>query len=114
MSEYISLIAIAAGLSGAMWAAKKYIPKMIGRYTDKWLDKALDVEDPRDLEFVKAIIRWVEYKVPDAGSGREKYALAAKKIVQFAPIMAKYEDKIFILIENSVMALDKELKEHGS
>lgn len=88
----------------------KFVPNLVGKYAERWLEKALDVRNEEDREVVYALVRWAEKKVPEAGTGVEKYALVAKKVTSLFPVMKKYEDRISRLIESSVERLNKELK----
>lgn len=102
-----------AGIGGAAAAAllARLIPKLIGKYAEQYLERALDMRNAEDRELVMALVKFAEKKIPDAGTGKEKYRMVAAKIVRMLPVMKNHEERIGQMIEDAVSKLDKELKE---
>lgn len=100
-----------AGIALALFAASKWGLDAWDRYVSKTLDHLLDLKNPEDRALVEALVLWAEVKIPDAGRGKEKYALVAHKLVTLFPAMSKYEARIGVLIEEAVKRLDENLKQ---
>jgi hypothetical protein len=98
----------------------KWIPKFIGNYTAKFLDTRLGeidkINDPVRRELYEGlalqVVKIVEYEIPDAGKGAERYKLAAAKICGFLPFLKGHDDVIKDFIEKAVNAMDEEFKKH--
>lgn len=106
----------AAGMGGAALAVliSRIVPSLVGKWADKYLGKALDVSNPDDKELVLALVKWAEKRVPESGQGKEKFAAVSAKIVAMMPVMKRYEDRLTVLIEESVEKLNQELKKKSA
>lgn len=97
---------------------KKFLPKFLGKEVAAGLKKGFEsidkIEDPVERKLVEdialAVVKWAEYKIPDAGQGKARYDLAAAKLCALLPFLKGREDAISGIIEAAVVAMDGELK----
>lgn len=114
------LIGLGVGISLpiAFMLGKKYIPLLAGNAAARALKEGMakvdSIPDPVEKELVRNIaldvVKWVEYKMPDKGQGKEKFHLAAEKLCALLPFLKGRDADIETIIENSVLAMDNELK----
>ena len=105
-------------LTGALVAAGKVLPKVLGNKAAKALGKAMEnvdaIEDPKRKELVlnvaKSLVVWAEYEIPDKGQGRARFEAVASKLVAWIPALKGKDKAIADIIENAVAAMDAELK----
>ena len=114
----IGWVGLGAAIPVLMVIARKQLPKMAGKWVAGLLGDglgALDkITDPKEKELVHAIavavVKWAEYKIPEKGQGRERYAAAAAKLCALLPFLRGRDADIATIIENAVAAMDDELK----
>ena len=110
------LIAAGAGATGLLFLGKKYIPGLLAGLIQKHLGQLLNLksDDPKEAELVRgvvlAIVKLVEYKIPDKGQGKARYDAAAATLTRLIPALAGQEAKISALIEDAVQRMDDEFK----
>lgn len=106
-------------LVGVLGAAVKFMPKLVSKQVRAALGSAVekieDIEDPVERALVQdiafSVVKWAEYKIPDKGQGRARFELASAKLCALLPFLKGKEKMVADLIEDSVAAMDKVLKE---
>ena len=107
------LVGGAAGgmvLTTGFVAAKRMLPGLLAKWVGAKITAGLNVADPADKALVLAVVRWAEAKLPDQGTGHDKFKMASAKLISFFPALAGQDERITALIEASVDALDAGLK----
>lgn len=118
LSGKAGALAIGAAIPVVFLFVKKMLParlaNAIAGLLHTQMGKLDSMDDPirRGLYMALAldIVRIAEYELPDPGKGKERYALAAKKLCAVIPLLTGQEARIEQLIEASVVAMDAELK----
>jgi len=114
----IGAVGLFVGLPLLFVVLKKTLPKKIGAFFSSALGRGFaDVDKMTDpiekhlvMNIVLDVVKWAEYKIPDAGKGGDRYQLAAGKLCAMLPFLKGQDAKIAGLIEAAVMAMDEELK----
>ena len=108
-------LALGAGSLLGGWAGKRFlVPYLMKRFAGT-LGLALDpkTKDQVEKKLLKdlaiAAIRYAEYKLPDAGTGPDKKALAAKVLARFMP--QAQADVLGVIIQEVFDGMDAELRE---
>lgn len=106
------------GLTAAFFVAKKFLPGRAGAAVAAGLRDGFqhinDIKDPVERQLVMNIaidvVKWVEYKVPGKGQGRQKFEFAAQKLCALLPFLKGRDKDLADLIEAAVEAMDNELE----
>ena len=106
-------MAVTGGVVAAILALKKLAPGFVSKQVGSFLDIRLKTDDPVDKELAMAIVKWAEHKIPDRGMGRERYELAAKKLVEYMPFLKGRDSDLADIIEEAVARMDEELKKRS-
>ena len=112
-----SALALGAALPLIFIAAGKMIPKYAASLASGALGKGMagidKLEDPKEKELVHAIavavVKWAEYKIPDAGQGRARFEAAAGRLCAMVPFLKGRDKDVANIIEKAVAAMDAEL-----
>jgi hypothetical protein len=111
-------LALGAALPVAFMLGKKLLPKYAASIFSGILGKGManidKLEDPKEKELVHAIalavVKYVEFKIPEGEAGKAKFKIAAQKLCALLPFLAGREADMQAIIENAVAAMDAELK----
>ena len=98
------------GVSAVLKLAKGRIGGIVSKLIGGKIKDVLNVNDPADRALILALVKYAEAKLPDAGSGKERFSLVASKIGAFFPVLHAHEKSISEVIEEAVRAMDDELK----
>lgn len=102
-------IAMGVGATLVAGLLVKVIPGIVSKQVGKKLDDLLDSDKPEDVEFLTALVKWVEIKTPDRGQGEEKFAKVVDKVVKMFPFMSSRKEQLATMIEEAVWRVDEEL-----
>jgi len=117
MMSQAGAVLAGVGAGAALLVAARFVPRMISKHFGSMLDRAMGnvaaIEDEGHRKFAEELaallVRWAEYSIPDAKSGREKYAAVAEKIAEIVPGLKGKNARIQQMIESSVIRMKEEL-----